>query len=293
MVFISSFVLALLLSVIFAFNSPWVKGWAGEFLVSVVSIIRLPKHTYTKLNDITLPTTKGSTQIDHVFVSKYGVFVVEIKNMKGWIFGDEHSHKWTQTVRGYKYPLYNPLKQNQGHVNAIAEVTGLPKSVLFSVVGFVGEAIFKTPMPANVKKGGAFITYIQSHQEPLLTDEQVQKAIIAINTARLPDTKVTRKKHAAHVKSIKGPLSASRVNRAKNLKPETTPTASPVVVEPDSHAALEKADLVVGGDCPKCGSPLVERETARGENAGRKFIGCSTFPKCRVSTHKQATKNEG
>ena len=31
----------------------------------------------------------GTTQIDHIFVSHYGVFVVETKNTSGWIFGNE------------------------------------------------------------------------------------------------------------------------------------------------------------------------------------------------------------
>lgn len=33
--------------------------------------------------------------------------------------------------------------------------------------------------------------------------------------------------------------------------------------------------------CPRCGSPLVEREARKGANAGNRFLGCSTFPKCR------------
>lgn len=35
--------------------------------------------------------------------------------------------------------------------------------------------------------------------------------------------------------------------------------------------------------CPKCGGTLVKRLAKRGENAGRKFVGCSNFPKCRYT----------
>jgi len=45
----------------------------------------LPKEQYTVLHNITLPTDDGTTQIDHIVVSRFGVFVVETKNMKGWI----------------------------------------------------------------------------------------------------------------------------------------------------------------------------------------------------------------
>ena len=33
--------------------------------------------------------------------------------------------------------------------------------------------------------------------------------------------------------------------------------------------------------CPKCGGEMVLRETKKGENFGKQFLGCSSFPKCR------------
>ncbi len=33
--------------------------------------------------------------------------------------------------------------------------------------------------------------------------------------------------------------------------------------------------------CPKCGSALVQRTARKGANAGKTFLGCSSFPKCR------------
>jgi hypothetical protein len=51
------------------------------------------------LHDITIPSVKGkTTQIDHVVVSEYGVFVIETKNYTGWIVGDEKSDYWTQVI---------------------------------------------------------------------------------------------------------------------------------------------------------------------------------------------------
>jgi hypothetical protein len=35
--------------------------------------------------------------------------------------------------------------------------------------------------------------------------------------------------------------------------------------------------------CPKCGSTLVERTANKGANAGKPFLGCSSFPKCRYA----------
>ena len=57
---------------------------------------------YITLNDILLPTNYGTTQIDHIVVSPYGIFVIETKNYKGWIFGHENSEEWKQSLFGKK-----------------------------------------------------------------------------------------------------------------------------------------------------------------------------------------------
>ncbi len=66
-----------------------IKGWVGEVQGTLAKKIFLDSRTYVDLNNITIPTGNGTTQIDHVIVSRYGIFVVEDKNMDGWIFGDE------------------------------------------------------------------------------------------------------------------------------------------------------------------------------------------------------------
>ena len=50
---------------------------------------------YRRFHDVIVPARNGTTQIDHVLVSCYGIFVVETKNYNGWIFGDEHAAQWT------------------------------------------------------------------------------------------------------------------------------------------------------------------------------------------------------
>lgn len=67
----------------------------GEFLVNFLLTKFLPKEHYTLIKNITLPTDDGTTQIDHILVSEFGLFVIETKNMKGWIFGNANQKLWT------------------------------------------------------------------------------------------------------------------------------------------------------------------------------------------------------
>jgi hypothetical protein len=71
---------------------------SGEALVRSKITKYFNTQEYHLLNSITLPVFDGTTQIDHILVSTFGVFVIETKNYSGWIFGQERSKKWRQVV---------------------------------------------------------------------------------------------------------------------------------------------------------------------------------------------------
>jgi hypothetical protein len=131
-----------------------VKGWLGEFRVRQVTTTQLDTETYRQFHDVILPTADGTTQIDHIIVSEYGVFVIETKNMGGWIFGNPNQPKWTQTFGKSKHSFQNPLRQNYKHIKELESLLQIGEDKLFSVVVFTGDAEFKTDMPDNVIRSG-------------------------------------------------------------------------------------------------------------------------------------------
>ena len=233
-----------LMLVIGVVKSPWFKGHLGEFAVNLAIKLRLDKETYHLIKNVTLPTEDGSTQIDHVIVSVYGVFTVETKNMKGWIFGGQQQKNWTQKIYRRNHSFQNPLHQNYKHTRTLQSLLGLSDEQIFSVIAFVGDATFKTPMPENVTRGNGFLRYIKARTTPVLTPEQVQTIIDSIEGGRLARSFKTNREHVAHVKSI----------------------------------VAEKA---AAPSCPKCGSTMVSREVKRGANAGSTIWGCPRYPACR------------
>ena len=134
-------------------KSTWFKGVAGEFMVNISAKLMLNKDEYHLIKNVTLPTEDGTTQIDHIIVSKYGIFVVETKNMKGWIFGSPNQPTWTQKIYQHSYKFQNPLRQNYKHVKTIESLLGLDDQQVYPVVVFVGGSTFKTDMPENVPVG--------------------------------------------------------------------------------------------------------------------------------------------
>ncbi len=75
-----------------------------------------------------------------MIVSVYGVFVVETKNMKGWIFGGQHQKQWTQKIFKHSSKFQNPFRQNYKHVKAIeALLPNIGLANIHSVVVMLGE----------------------------------------------------------------------------------------------------------------------------------------------------------
>lgn len=234
-----------LLVFIVLLKSPFFKGWLGETLVRWWARHGLNEKIYTAFHNVTLPTPDGTTQIDHVFVSCYGIFVVETKNYAGWIFGGENQPTWTQKIYRNTNKFQNPLRQNHKHIKALEAALDLPAEVFHSVIVFAGGATFKTPMPPQVCYGGEFIRYIRSKSQRVLSDDQVSEASRAIAFGRLKPGLAT---HREHVRNVENRLDPSAPRR-----------------------------------CPKCGSPMVVRTAKTGASAGSQFWGCSQFPRCRVS----------
>ena len=79
-----------LLAFAFVWKTRIFKGWFGEASANSYFNRKLDRRAYHLLHDVTLPMEGGgTTQIDHIIVSAFGLFVIETKNMKGWIFGSE------------------------------------------------------------------------------------------------------------------------------------------------------------------------------------------------------------
>ncbi|RJY20410.1 nuclease, partial [Pseudomonas syringae pv. actinidiae] len=156
---------------------------------------------YRRLHNVTLNTADGTTQIDHVFISPFGIFVLETKNMRGWIFGSEKQPQWTQKIYRQTFRFQNPLRQNYKHLKALEATLAVDMNNLHSVISFVGESTFKTPMPINVTQGAGFIRYIRSFQQRVFSEAQVDALVSALQAGRRPPNHATHREHVRNLKN--------------------------------------------------------------------------------------------
>ncbi|MBO6783886.1 MAG: NERD domain-containing protein [Alphaproteobacteria bacterium] len=243
-----SFLILLFILALFFFaknvRSPRSKGNEGERRVSAGISRFLDKKTYRLFDNVTLAIGDGTTQIDHLVVSPYGIFVVETKNMTGWIFGDVDHARWTQIIYRSKQQFQNPLHQNAVHVRAVSDTLNVVPDYVYNVVVFVGSSTFKTPMPSEVVEGvSGLARFIRSKTEPVLSHYELDRICKWIEERRLEPSSRTDRMHVGNVRK--------RISRKASAS-----------------------------NCPRCGSELVERING---NTGERFFGCVRFPRCRGS----------
>jgi hypothetical protein len=153
------------------------------------------------LNHITLKNKDGTTQIDHILVSRFGVFVIETKDYKGWIFANANHATWMQVLYRVKFKFQNPIFQNMLHVLAVEELLDfLPPEAIKSVVVFTGSAEFKTDMPSGVYTLSGLIDHLKSSTEEVMSLNRVQFCVGRLETSRLA---ITGQTDLEHVKSLK------------------------------------------------------------------------------------------
>ncbi|NCU18691.1 NERD domain-containing protein [Pallidibacillus pasinlerensis] len=241
-------------------NLPKWIGNAGEKAVKreIEKLEKANPNTYFSFHDLYIPKKDGTySQIDHVIVSEYGIFVLETKSYSGWIFGDAKQKYWTQVIYQKKSKFLNPIWQNKGHIKYLNEWLGDGYNNLttHSIILFSSQANFKT----DIKTDEAQIIYIKNLRKTL---EQYREPVI--NKAKV-ETVVKKLQSLEHFeKEDKNEIAKTHVQNIKSKK------------------FLEKKKIEQN-ICPKCGGTLQIRKGKYGE-----FKGCSNFPKCRFTEKLKA-----
>lgn len=243
------------------FDANW-TGRRGEKLTErELNLVKFFGRKGKVLRNIYIPKDNGeTTEIDVIFITQKGIFVIESKNYSGWIFGDEKSTYWTVMLPNKeKNRFYNPIKQNQTHIKWLARYLNedIP---LFSVVVFSERCELKKVTVDSqdihvIKRDRLYaaVRNIWDKSEDKLDEVKITEVSEKLELL----TKVSQDTKAAHVAAI-------NVKYKKEDK------------------SMRMFDVQQGElSCPRCGGQLVLRVAKKGANAGNSFYGCSNYPKCR------------
>lgn len=177
-------------------GSPTFAGYEAE---------SLSRQDYHHFKNLIIPTARGTTsEIDHLVVSKYGLFVVELKDRSGWIFGEERDKHWTAVHFGKRFRFQNPLRQNFGHVMALQELLGIARDKIHDAVVFRGDFEFKTSIPPGVLCN-EYESWIAAKRTAVLADAEVSRILARLAEAGRSGSSAI----ATHTESIRERLASN------------------------------------------------------------------------------------
>jgi restriction system protein len=174
------------------------RGWFGEKKTTFSMWLSLDKKTYHRYHDVIIPGSNGTTQIDHILVSRFGVFIVETKNKKGWIFGSEDQAKWTQSIYGKKYSFQNPLRQTFRQKKLLSTFLDLDEELIHPVVFFVGDCQFKTDLPDNILNA-RLGRFVKRFRKQVFTSVEVETLMRRLET-HISSSSLTTRDHVLSLK---------------------------------------------------------------------------------------------
>lgn len=209
------------------------KGEIGEYKIDI-QLAQLPKG-YKYLSDIMIKNSRaksGFSQIDHVVITPYGIFVIETKNYQGTIYGGKDRKTWS--VNG-KFKMMNPFIQNYGHIQGIKNhIETKYHDQFISVVSFTKRCTFKIDeMDYRKIASNEFIVYdvelseyinrkvsvlkINNKESIILKENDIDRIYISMIEANIKDSTI-RKQHVESLKIEKGSIEGEIINQNQFAK---------------------------------------------------------------------------
>jgi len=178
-------------------------GKQGEIDVET-ALRQLYKFRYFVFTDLIVPTGNSDltlTQIDHVVLSRHGIFCIETKALRGNVYGYGRSQSWKQYVENKSYPLHNPYRQNKHHIRSLEFLLGqYLRAPIHSYIAFpyarkvvVDGRIEDMSIPGVIKM-------ISDHNHLIYTDSDIEKIAKTLAHAATYRDKL-RDRHKEEVRS--------------------------------------------------------------------------------------------
>ena len=173
-----------------------ILGWFGEHWTKK-SLHELPRESYKVINNLLIEVDGRTSQIDHVVVSRYGVFCIETKQYNGFITGNKYDDKWVRHAGNKKYYYSNPIKQNYGHIKQLAKLLDIDESLIINIVSIPSKATLK------IKDDGEVCRYYNLAEKILSYDDLIIDNPREIINKLLDSNIMNRENNKNHIQNVK------------------------------------------------------------------------------------------
>lgn len=146
-------------------------------------------------------TDRGTSQIDHVIVSNYGIFVIETKNYTGWIFGDDNKSLLDSS---YLQKQRKVLQSCSSELWPCKGITGCPLRVpnlkFIPIVVFSINSDLKTKTTSHVVYSTRLLSTIRQYRETVIDGAMKEDIAGRVSGLNIRD-RAARAKHVVDIHS--------------------------------------------------------------------------------------------
>lgn len=170
-------IFCIIISTICYFWGNKILGFIGEFWTKK-ELEKLPKSKYIVINDVLIRSKNSTHQIDHIVVSPYGIFSIETKQYNGYITGSRYDKYWVRHTSKGPINYTNPIRQNYGHVKALAEVLNIDEKKIFNVVCIPSTARLNIVHNGELVRNYTIEERILSYRNEILSNYELYAYLI-------------------------------------------------------------------------------------------------------------------
>lgn len=161
------------------FKTYFNKGNYGEFIF-YKKLVKIVDKEDVFVNIYLGNENTEFTEIDLAAVTKKGVYVFEVKNYRGMIYGSQNDKYWIQYFhKKSKFQFYNPIRQNYAHVKALEKTTSVEEFKIIPVVAFNNKSklqkinVFKTMHVYHFQDALKLVKRNEKYNDDVFSEQEV------------------------------------------------------------------------------------------------------------------------
>lgn len=172
---------------------------------------------------------EGTNQIDAMLICKKGVFVFEMKDYNGWIFGNEDNKEWTQVLNkgklgSKKVRFRNPVKQNENHIKTIKHLlnqAGIYVPIINVVVFGEGASLKDVTASVDVVNLNRVLEVIEKYPD-MSVDQLLIDKIHTVVTEKASYGEAAIAEHISYVEGLSAKANSGNVDTERELRKDST-----------------------------------------------------------------------
>ena len=228
------------------------------------------------IHDLRIEHNGEVAQIDHLLIGRMlDIYVIESKNFTYDLsISDEGDFSYFYHNRPYSMP--SPIAQNERNINALVKLTA-DKNLLPRRLGVTLKPAYRNIVLISQKshltkpKKGFYdctaVMKTDKFADRFTGDQDNDDVLSDFSNISKVISQESLMKFAGDLTGQHKPLD---IDYAKKFG---------LTLATETEVSLR--DVVNSPECPVCGKAMVLREAKKGKTEGKKFWGCTQFPKCR------------